>query len=830
MSSFRNRFRRTTNTNPSSSSTHSAGGILSRSTSRSNSNHNHTYAPLATFDACIEACDALAAASAAQVELQRRFAEEGGHNINDGARDVGVMGDMDTNNDGDGDATDARVNDLPDCSVLVSPDGALLFTSQSAHEQNTNTNSSACAASNIASSSNYNSTTQQQQQSLYPWTHISPSQRDGIILNEEYQSAIITGNDRTPHGDYDSNGFSARGWDVNAASLALRSCHGVLQGLEGFVEELALIRKEEGVKVMSVCGKFGEVVEGVRSGAAAAGGKKKRHQLQQQKDVRVGPILVSGSSLSVAMEKMEEYYSICAETDAEQWRKACSDSHLPSLLPNNTTAQQQQSDGTGEIVSKDIDPMLIQGILPKLRIAVTKANTRVTDRETALNEIRSKVGEAENTLRKQKEWAAIQWTRVREENANIDRIYQQKVNEQTEFMKNARRQEEAARLEQPNSDPNVSEADIWEMVKGVSSMEDFEHTGYSPQVPRKSPTKNPGAENDSMLKQVAALSLSPMSRSEIEKLSDIHDMRTAAIAADELVEDAAGSLLNVMSKQDTTMRSARVASEACLLSECNAAHDCLRSLVAIERAALEKRTQKLKALEAAVEAIDVRKDIDSYIQKDKLTVGGSSRARDDDDGGIAAALAVLNSHGDGTNDNNRSNIERPICFRGWSEGGDSGGDDEIDPDYVGDTVRSLFKDDTATVNDGGKSNEEGNDAVSRVCGALMSKSYLGHTGRQAVLYELNNQRSIKTEVKDIYKFNALCQIFNAFLSGCGSDGLDVSNTKMLMILSQTFYFDGGDGDENRSARSEPSTKERKSRVYVKNKISGHRVWTEDDFW
>ena len=132
MSSFRNRFRRTTNTNPSSS-THSAGGILSRSTSRSNSNHNHTYAPLATFDACIEACDALAAASAAQV-------------------------------DGDGDATDARVNDLPDCSVLVSPDGALLFTSQSAHEQNTNTNSSACAASNIASSSNYNSTTQQQQQ------------------------------------------------------------------------------------------------------------------------------------------------------------------------------------------------------------------------------------------------------------------------------------------------------------------------------------------------------------------------------------------------------------------------------------------------------------------------------------------------------------------------------------------------------------------------------------------------------------------------------------------------------------------------------------------
>jgi hypothetical protein len=371
-------------------------------------------------------------------------------------------------------------------------------------------------------------------------------------------------------------------------------------------------------------------------------------------------------------------------------------------------------------------------------------------------------------------------------------------------MKNARRQEEAARFEQPNLDPNVSEADIWEMVKGVTSMEDFEHTGYSPQVPRKSPTKNPGAENDSMLKQVAALSLSPTSRSEIEKLSDIHDMRTAAIAADELVEDAAGSLLNVMSKQDTTMRSARVASEACLLSECNAAHDCLRSLVAIERAALEKRTQKLKALEAAVEAIDVRKDIDSYIQKDKLTVGGSSRARDDDDGGIAAALAVLNSHGDGTNDNNRSNIERPICFRGWSEGGDSGGDDEIDPDYVGDTVRSLFKDDTATVNDGGKSNEEGNDAVSRVCGALMSKSYLGHTGRQAVLYELNNQRSIKTEVKDIYKFNALCQIFNAFLSGCGSDGLDVSNTKMLMILSQTFYFE--------------------------NKISGHRVWTEDDFW
>ena len=63
--------------------------------------------------------------------------------------------------------------------------------------------------------------------------------RDGAILGEEYESAIVCGNDLDPGGDRDSNGFSARGWDRDAASSALRSCLDVLGDVGAFVEELA---------------------------------------------------------------------------------------------------------------------------------------------------------------------------------------------------------------------------------------------------------------------------------------------------------------------------------------------------------------------------------------------------------------------------------------------------------------------------------------------------------------------------------------------------------------------------------------------------------------
>ena len=123
------------------------------------------------------------------------------------------------------------------------------------------------------------------------------------------------------------------------------------------------------------------------------------------------------------------------------------------------------------------------------------------------------------------------------------------------------------------------------------------------------------------------------------------------------------------------------------------------------------------------------------------------------------------------------------------------------------------------------SNEE---KLSIATNALTEKSKRGQTFRKSVLYELNNQRSKKTEVESRANFDSLCHIFNAFLSGCGRESSDVSNTKMLMILSQTFYMVGQVGDNGIDAKE--CNKDRQSRIYVKNNICHHSIWSDEDFW
>jgi len=344
-------------------------------------------------------------------------------------------------------------------------------------------------------------------------------------------------------------------------------------------------------------------------------------------------------------------------------------------------------------------------MLPRLRDASSKAVNRASERERALSDVRGKVHEAESIMRKQKEWARSQWLRVAEEESNIDRLYALKKMEQHEFYEDQRRRKHES-LDRGTSDGGGEEEplsrEVWEMVSQVAtSMEDFTHTGYSPTaLPRKSNVEgrigqrfdDAGHAVDSdrhrhrhQHQQIQPSEIPPkkITRADVERESDIRDIRMVAMAADESVEDAAGKLLNMMSKGDTTFRSARLAAESCLLSECNGAYDCLRSLVAMERASLEDRMRRLEVLETAVNAIDVRKDIDNYISADKASPGGRSISGEDDDGGIAAALAVLNSHSEGQNSSSPKkygNIERPCYFEGWGENGtcdDDAGDDDV---------------------------------------------------------------------------------------------------------------------------------------------------------
>ena len=321
---------------------------------------------------------------------------------------------------------------------------------------------------------------------------------------------------------------------------------------------------------------------------------------------------------------------------------------------------------------------------------------------------------------------------------------------------------------------------------------------------------------------------------------NIRDIRMVAMAANESVEDAAGKLLNVMSKGDTTYRSARLAAKSCLLSKCNGALDCLRSLVAIERANLEDRARGLNVLEAAVDAIEVRRDINCYNTADKDTPGGRSTSGEDDDGGIAAALAVLNNHCDVTQrstDNKKyGNIEQPCHFEGWGEDATCDDDtdaDDIQPEIFGDVMKLLFEDPSegTGIPSVGRLKNTHSGEGSQTCDILDvgsgSAPHLHHSSNEemlniainapqafriSILYELN-----ETEIMGGANCDALCCIFNSFLSGCGRESIDVSNTKMLMILSQTFYMVGQvDGNVSNECST---TKERQSRIYVKSNIT-----------
>ena len=863
--SFRSRFRRqqqqppaaaaaaslANNTRNNKHKRDSISRFLTISPRTSNSSSKLQQSPLSPFDACIEACDALAASSSFTRQNQNqiimapavpereedREEEAGSNNINNDTLNNQNENEMLQNN------RTTSNQALSDCSVLVSPDGALLFTSQTRDIDNENNTDSKPVNSNSCSNN-------QHVNDKYPWTKISSENRDGVILEEEYESAVICGNDLT--GDYTSNGFSARGWDCDAATSALRTSCDVLKMMEQFVEDLALCRKEEAAKVLGACSSLGvyrerllmQINNNHGNTTQRRGGSKKNNNNTN----RVGPLLSSGThlgtNLSVALETMEEYFSTLAETDSQHWRDVCLESSpLTATSPRNNDDILSSSSSA---VASTAVISLFRGMLPKVRNAAITAKTRSSRREKALDDIRKRVKEAQNILLKQKEWAATQWKRVQNEDGKIDKLLVERREEQNHYLLSEQvRQRDVGLLDRIDSEPDISE-DIWELVKGVAAMEDFGLTGYSPRVnPKVSVTDNTlgNARNNGTMMAKTPPHLQ-INRADIENESEIKDIRLVALAADESVEDASSQLLNIMSKQDTTMRSARVASESCLLSECNAVHTCLRSLVAIERSALKERARRLQILETAVDAIDVRKDIDIYIQNDKLLPGGCSRNGDDDDGGVAAALAVLNSHIEGgTASIPHTHIERPNHFEGW--GGDKEADhddgDDVEPEIFEEVINLLFDRDQRKNSNGTENDPDSprqgkrertlsethelkkEEKVALAATALEEKTKRGQSFRQTILYELNNQRSKKTEVEGESNFESLCRLFNSFLSGCGREAIDVSNAKMAMILSQTFYFvDQEDEDD--------VVDDRESRVYVKSKISHHSIWDDDEFW
>jgi hypothetical protein len=183
----------------------------------------------------------------------------------------------------------------------------------------------------------------------------------------------------------------------------------------------------------------------------------------------------------------------------------------------------------------------------------------------------------------------------------------------------------------------------------------------------------------------------------------------------------------------------------------------------MERASLQDRLRQLDVLEGAVNSIDVRKDIDDYIRADKAIPGGRSRDGEEDGGGMAAALAVLNSHGESVSSHKsprkHRNIERPSYFEGWTENrgsdkADGDDDDDVEPEIFGDVINLLFNDCPTQDSRSGKRQITPNDnKIEIASSALRSKQ--GNNHRKSILYELNNQRSKKTRVEGQANFDGL---------------------------------------------------------------------------
>jgi hypothetical protein len=429
-----------------------------------------------------------------------------------------------------------------------------------------------------------------------------------------------------------------------------------------------------------------------------------------------------------------------------------------------------------------------------------------------------------------KEDAARKWDDVHAAEEKCTALVEEKMLERSRQREQQRleqlKQDEAKRSKDATGNLGATQTEIWDIVSAVAaSMEEgsFEPMDL-PQAPLAAPRdksrKSELVYSEAGKPEEDVQNTAPItSRAELEQECGLPELRVAALAADEAVSDAANSLLNVLSNWDTTSRSARLAAETCLVSACNAQASCLRAIVSSERESIRERAKMLDELEEVADSIDVRADMNHYITLDKKEPGGYSFLGDDDDGGIASALAVLNNHIDGN-----MGLGTPSNFRQSVNNG-AAEEEMITLEHLEEAVEKFFKNDPLLRADAPDDDPKTTNAheafeinVLRLCKIGKDKSSSGRSRRSTICYSLNSKRSVKSEIPSAIQFEGLCRVFSAVLAGCGTEGSGVTLAKMLMTLSQSFYLqeetDGG------------KTKE----VYVKNSLVDHLLWENEEFW
>ena len=844
----------------------------------------HDPSALAKFDACVDAADALAAASSSTSDNRSRSRS---------------LSRSDSNRSGNNrSATTTTVKQLVDCSVLVSPDGDLLLMPQGdrrslfAKKATTTTSSSSSSNNNNNINRNNNSSrmlgspTKKNDSDNNNSSSGSPMQAQRQAMFDElfngkddYESAVFLGYDLDTLGDKALNRFTAKGWSLPATTLALQQTEQTIHDWMHFCEQLVLLKKETAARMNIVCDALKASQQNTPSRHVLSTPLLQQQAQQQQYCLddaqdwecidpphphRVGPFLAPESSLFQAVQAMEQYYaSIMAESEANRWRLV--------------TMQ--------------------KGWLPQLRQASQSVADRVAQRQTALDQSYQRTQDLQSRLDKFKAYAERKWEAVYQAEDRVTQKVQDILTERS-WQREQRRLEEMQRAEQERVQKDAMNGtvslgatteEIWNIVSSVAESMDsgsFEPMDVptSPVAASKAvvvapptlslsqsdagneavdaakpegaidapvvsatstasstlaPTESAAATDELAL---PALTLPVASREQIELEMGLPALRAAAMAADDAVADAADALMGLLSSLDTTRRSARVAAETCLLSAGQAQAASIKALIKLERQSLEEKLRKLKVVEDCLENIDVRSDLDAYITADKRERGGLSHLGDDDDGGLASALAVLSSHVDGSmGSDSMSRLMGSSQDLSTSDLGDEATSELLD-EYVEKIFESSHNEAFAA-NASSDSEEhrtarkEFEDAIAVLCKTASGTGSSARAKRSAICYALNSKRSTHAEIATKVQFDALCRLFQAILTGCNAEGSNVSTAKMCIMLAQTFYLplpsseaNSQDGDSSELGSGNGDDARGSQRLYVKSRLKNHPIWSKDSFW
>jgi hypothetical protein len=210
----------------------------------------------------------------------------------------------------------------------------------------------------------------------------------------------------------------------------------------------------------------------------------------------------------------------------------------------------------------------------------------------------------------------------------------------------------------------------------------------------------------------------------------------------------------------------------------------LKSLVAHERSSLEERLKMIQELEDKMNKIDVRSDLNLFIEHDKFEVpNGTTKLGDNDDGGIASALATLNSFSEGINVGvNVSGMAELSSFTGWNEEDE---EEVIDRDDLEEAVEALFQNSKTTDDEDFSIMLE--KSLKLLEKAIGEKSIRGRGYRASTCYALNNHRGENTQFDNKLQFDGLCRMLDSLLDGCDREAADVANAKMVMMVSKDIF-------------------------------------------